>query len=223
MKIRLSSYIKNNVGLTRSELDKLFDCGLITVNDQNVGLSYIIKDSDIVKVNGQIISNKPLVYYLYHKPIGVISTNDKNIKESYLNFINIKERVFCVGRLDKLSSGLMLLTNDGKLSSLLLSPETHVEKEYLIKTFNEITESFINRINSDIYLDGKLLKKVTIKVIDNYHFSIILTEGKYHQIRRMVKISGNKVEELKRIRIAKLTLDDIKEGEVVQISRNFIS
>ena len=83
MKIRLSSYIKNNVGLTRSELDKLFDCGLITVNDQNVGLSYIIKDSDIVKVNGEVISNKPLVYYLYHKPIGVISTNDKSIKESY--------------------------------------------------------------------------------------------------------------------------------------------
>ena len=223
MKTRLSSFIKNNVGLTRSKLDQLFDNDLITVNDQKVNLSYIIKETDIVKVNGVIIENKPFVYYLYNKPVGVISTNDTSIKESYLNFINLDTRVFCVGRLDKLSCGLMLLTNEGKLADSLLNPETHVEKEYIITTYNEITDNFIEKMKSEIYLDNSLLKKVTVEIIDKYHFSIVLTEGKYHQIRRMVKICGNKVKELMRIRIAKLTLKDIKEGEVIQINKESIN
>ena len=223
MKTRLSSFIKNNVGLTRSKLDQLFDNDLITVNDQKVNLSYIIKETDIVKVNGVIIENKPFVYYLYNKPVGVISTNDTSIKESYLNFINLDTRVFCVGRLDKLSCGLMLLTNDGKLADSLLNPETHVEKEYIITTYNEITDNFIEKMKGEIYLDNSLLKKVTVEIIDKYHFSIVLTEGKYHQIRRMVKICGNKVKELMRIRIAKLTLKDIKEGEVIQINKESIN
>ena len=223
MKTRLSSFIKNNVGLTRSKLDRLFDNDLITVNDHKVNLSYIIKETDIVKVNGVIIENKPFVYYLYNKPVGVISTNDTSIKESYLNFINLDTRVFCVGRLDKLSCGLMLLTNDGKLADSLLNPETHVEKEYIITTYNEITDNFIEKMKGEIYLDNSLLKKVAVEIIDKYHFSIVLTEGKYHQIRRMVKICGNKVKELMRIRIAKLTLKDIKEGEVIQINKESIN
>ena len=162
MKTRLSSFIKNNVGLTRSKLDQLFDNDLITVNDHKVNLSYIIKETDIVKVNGVIIENKPFVYYLYNKPVGVISTNDTSIKESYLNFINLDTRVFCVGRLDKLSCGLMLLTNDGKLADSLLNPETHVEKEYIITTYNEITDNFIEKMKGEIYLDNSLLKKLAV-------------------------------------------------------------
>lgn len=217
-KIRLSKFLKNSLNLTKTELFELFETKNVTVNDNKVNLSYIIKLDDVVKVDGKEIHYNNYVYYLYNKPRGVVCTNDKLRKDSYLNFIDIKERVFCVGRLDKDSSGLLILTNDGDLFHRLLNPISHVEKEYLVTTKKPINNDFINNITKSIIINNKKTKECKAMLIDEYTFKIILTEGMYHQIRIMVKMNNNEVNTLERIRIGNIKLENLKLGEVVEVT-----
>ena len=133
--------------------------------------------------------------------------------------IKLENRIYCVGRLDKDSRGLLILTNDGKYFDQLMSPDNHVEKEYLVETKNDIDEEFITKLTEPMVMDGKKLKPVTASLVDKRHFKIILVEGKYHQVRRMVKACKNTVVDLQRIRIGKFVIDNIKEGEIKKIEK----
>lgn len=219
--MRLHSYLKNNADLTKSELMKLFNEGKIKVNGEVTTLLYEVRGNEVITIDDKEIKELPKVYYLYNKPIGVTCTNSRN-KISNLKDLNLPQRVFSLGRLDKDSHGLLILTNDGKLSDTLMNSKSHVEKEYIVKTKDVITDSFIDKMASGVVIDGVLTKKAKVKKLDNYTFDIILTEGRNRQIRKMTSVCQNYVTDLERIRIGKVDLDGLKLGEIKKVEINDI-
>lgn len=214
--MRLLNYVKIFYGITRLELLELDKNDLILVNNKKEKLTYKLKESDIVTVNGKIIEKYPFSYYMYNKPKGILSMISNN-SDSYINNINIDKKLMVAGRLDKDSEGLLLLSNDPEFINSIMGEKSIIEKEYIVTTFNKINTEFINKMNGEFIIRGHLLKPVKIKIIDDYNFSIILTEGIYHQIRKMVIESGNRVKNLKRIRIGKYKLNDLKTSSIIEI------
>lgn len=215
--MRLIKYVQTYANLTRKTTINLYENNLIKVNNEIKSLSYEVDDNDVITLDNKIIDKIPNVYFLYNKPIGVLS-DINNLPSSYINHIGINYKLMPVGRLDKNSRGLMILTNDGKYINKLLDPIHHVEKEYLVYVKNIITDDFIKRLNNIKSIDDKELKPFKIIKNDNLSFRIILTEGKYHQIRKMVKLALNEVVDLIRIRIGNYTIDGLKEGELKEIA-----
>lgn len=217
-KIHLAKALKERGNYTKSEVYKLIEEKRVLVNNKLQPLSYIVNDNDIITVDNKILEKVEKVYYLYHKPTGIICTNNLNIKDNIVEKLNFEQRVFCVGRLDKETSGLIILTNDGKFSDSLMNPNSHVEKEYIVKVKYPITDKFLNDLEKPIYLRGKLTTSAKVKQIDEYTFNIIISEGKYHQIRRLVIYNKNTVVSLKRIRIGKYLLSNLTENEIKQFN-----
>lgn len=215
--MRLYNYVKIYGNYTKSEIRQLNLNNSILVNNEKKSLLYPLKDNDIVTINNKIIYEKKLVYYLYYKPKGILSTIN-NDPSSYIHHINIKEKVMPAGRLDKDSEGLLLLTNDGKYINLICNPKTHFEKEYIVTLENKVTNDFLKNVGNSIILDNRTTKEIIVSYIDEYNIKMILTEGIYHQIRRTVKLYNNKVSNLKRIRIGNYCLNDMKEGDIIKIS-----
>lgn len=217
--MRLMSYIKSYGGYTKSQLYLLQEENRILVNGEKKNLTYIIRDGDLVTVDNKIIEKVNNIYYIYNKPIGVVCTNDLNVKGNILTTLNLKNRVFCVGRLDKDSHGLIILTNDGLFSNKIINGKNHIEKEYLVKVKDIITVDFITKMQESVVIRGRSTKKCIVNKVDDFSFKIILTEGMYRQIRKMVKINGNSVADLYRIRIGNILIDNLKEGEIIEISQ----
>lgn len=217
-KIHLAKALKERGNYTKSEIKRLMLENRVLVNGKYLPLSYNVLDNDIITVDGNVLEKVPYVYYLYHKPVGIICTNNSNVSDSLVNNIKFQYRVFSVGRLDKETSGLLILTNDGTFSNSLMDPLSHVEKEYIVKVKYPITDEFIEDMKRPILLRGKLTKEAVVSKIDEYHFNIIIEEGKYHQIRRMVIHNKNTVVELKRIRIGQYKLDNLLENEIKEFT-----
>lgn len=217
-KVHLAKALKERGNYTKSEVKKLINENRVHVNKKIQPLSYIINDDDIITVDEKVLEKVEKVYYLYNKPRGIICTNNLNIKDNIIDKLNLKQRVFCVGRLDKETSGLIILTNDGKFSDSLMNPKAHVEKEYIVTVMYPITESFINNLQKPIILRGQLTTPAHVKQIDEYTFNITISEGKYHQIRRLVIYNKNTVVSLKRIRIGKYKLSDLKDNQLIQFN-----
>lgn len=217
-KVHLAKALKERGNYTKSEVYKLIEENRVLVNGIKQPLSYVVLENDIITVDNIKLEKVEKVYYLYHKPIGVICTNNKNIKNNIIDKLNLENRVFCVGRLDKDTSGLLILTNDGMFSDSLMNPLSHVEKEYIVEVKYQITDTFLENMKKPILLRGKLTTEAFVNKIDDYTFKIILKEGKYHQIRRLVIYNHNTVVSLKRIRIGKYYLSDLKENELRKIN-----
>ncbi len=216
--MRLLNYVKIYHGVTKETLMKLDSENKILVNGKKQKLTYKLLDSDIVTIDGKIIEKFPFSYYLYNKPRGILSMIS-NKPESYINNIDVKEKLMVAGRLDKDSEGLMILTNDPEFIDYISGNNSTIDKEYIVKLYNPITDDFINKMNSEIIIRNRLLKPVKIDIIDEYSFKIVLVEGIYHQIRKMVIYSGNRVNELKRVRIGNYKLDDIDIGKLKKIKK----
>ena len=211
--MRLLNYVKIYSNKTKHELMILDKENRILVNDKLEKLTYKLNEDDIVTIDGKIITKFPFSYYLYNKPKGILSMiSDK--PESYINQINVENKLMVAGRLDKDSHGLMILTNDPEFINNIMGNDSSIDKEYIVTLYNPITDDFINKMNDDIIIRNRLLKKVNIHIIDEYRFKIILSEGIYHQIRKMVIYSGNRVKDLNRIRIGDYELKDLKENEI---------
>ena len=214
--MRLFNYIKIYLGITKSELMKLYNDNKILVNNKIEKLTYKLNQNDIVTVENKIIEAFPFEYYLYNKPKGILSMIS-NKDESYINQINVDKKLMVAGRLDKESEGLMILSNDPSFIHKIMGDKSNIDKEYIVTLFNKIDDDFIKKMNSDIYIRNKLLKPIKLEIIDDYNFKIILNEGMYHQIRKMVIESGNRVKKLVRIRIGNYKLDNIKPNELVKL------
>ena len=212
--MKLYLYVKNALDITKKEISKLKEEGRILVNDIPASLTTNVLDDDIVKVDGKVIKKTPFVYYLYNKPVGIVCTNNKEVVDSIKNNIDINVRVYPIGRLDKESHGLLILTNDATFTHNVLGK--HYEKEYVVEVRDKISDEFIEEMPKSMVLRGKATLPCKVERLDDYHFSIILNEGKYHQIRRMVVARGNKVVDLKRIRIGNITLDTLEEGKYIK-------
>ncbi len=226
--IRLDKYLCDMGIGTRSSVKELIRKGNIKVNDMVVKSSdYKIKDSDIVLLNDNQINYQKFYYYMLNKPAGYISaTTDKKEKTvmDLLGEYNRKD-LFPIGRLDKDTEGLLILSNDGELSHNLLSPKKHVSKTYLVSLEVPITDEDILNIEKGVDIgEDKLTLPTNIEKINDTELYISITEGKYHQVKRMFSAVGNKVVYLKRVAMGKLKLDDtLAPGEFRPLSEQEIN
>ena len=226
--IRLDKYLCDMGIGTRSSVKELIRKGNIKVNDMVVKSSdYKIKDSDIVLLNDNQINYQKFYYYMLNKPAGYISaTTDKKEKTvmDLLGEYNRKD-LFPIGRLDKDTEGLLILSNDGELSHNLLSPKKHVSKTYLVSLEVPITDEDILNIEKGVDIgEDKLTLPTNIEKINDTELYISITEGKYHQVKRMFSAVGNKVVYLKRVAMGKLKLDDtLAPGELRPLSEQEIN
>ncbi len=209
---RLNKYLSEAGYCSRREADKLIDAGRVTINDVVPEMGTKVAEGDIVKVDGEVIGarKKAFTYLAFNKPVGIVCTTDTRVeKDNIIDYINYHKRIFPIGRLDKPSEGLILLTDDGDIVNKILRASNNHEKEYVVTVDKPISQTFIDRMAGGIYLEelGQRTKKCEVKKIDKFTFSIILTQGLNRQIRRMCSYLNYEVLTLKRIRIMNIVLD----------------
>lgn len=212
--ISLNKYISNTGICSRREADKLIKAGRVTLNQQIAQLGNRVFDGDIVLIDGQPLVTKPkAIYIAFNKPIGIVCTTDSKEPKNIIRYINHRERLFPIGRLDKPSQGLIFLTNDGDIVNKILRAGNNHEKEYLVTVNQVITTHFIKKMRSGIPILGTITKKCKVKKVSPFQFKITLTQGLNRQIRRMTAYLGYEVIKLKRIRIMNVYLGKLEIGK----------
>ena len=212
--IRLNKYIASSGLCSRREADSLIENGKVTINGIVAVQGTKVNEGDVVLVGGKKITpDDDMIYIAFNKPLGVTCTTDKRDPSNIIDFIGFDERIFPVGRLDKNSSGLILLTNDGSIVNKLLRAENGHEKEYLVTVNRPYDKNFINQMESGVPVLGQLTLPCKIKPSGDKTFKIILHQGLNRQIRRMCEYLGYKVTKLKRIRFMNINLGDLETGK----------
>lgn len=212
--MRLDKFLSNAGIGTRSQVKELCKKGLVTVNDVNVKDSGIAvnETEDVVFVQGKRVSLQKAKYYMLHKPVGVVSATRDNVSQTVLELIPspLRKDLFPVGRLDKDSTGLLLLTDDGALAHRLLAPKSHVDKEYLVTCLLPVDEQQIRNLEKgvDIGEEKETMPARVYTTEDSSVIRLVIHEGKFHQVKRMMKSVGNEVIALKRLRMGSLSLDE---------------
>lgn len=227
METRLNKYLSEVGYCSRREADRLIESEKVTINDELPELGTKVKDGDVVKVEGKIVERKDdFVYIALYKPFGITSTTDKSDPSNIVDFMKYNKRVFHIGRLDKDSEGLILMTNDGDIVNKILRANNNHEKEYIVQVDRRITEDFLNGLRNGVSIMGTVTKKCKVLRVNENTFRIILTEGLNRQIRRMVSHLDYHVEKLKRVRVMNIKLDvpkgkwrHLKEDELLELKR----
>ncbi|MEM5565231.1 pseudouridine synthase [Psychroserpens sp. AS72] len=220
---RINKFLSEVGYCSRREADKLIDAGRVTINGAVPEMGTKISPTDEVHVDGKRIenTNQEFVYLAFNKPVGIVCTTDTRVeKDNIIDFINYPKRIFPIGRLDKPSEGLILLTDDGDIVNKILRASNNHEKEYIVRVDKPISQTFLLRMAGGIYLEDleKTTKKCVVKKIDSQTFSIILTQGLNRQIRRMCEYLTYEVETLKRVRIMNIPLD-VPVGEYRELTK----
>jgi 23S rRNA pseudouridine2604 synthase len=214
--MRINKYLAQKDICSRREADKLIQGGKVLVNGVVATLGLDVQDGDKVEI---IDYNKTYVYYAYHKPVGIVTHSPQIGEKSIQDITQFTEDVFPVGRLDKDSRGLIILTNDGRITKKILSPEFSFEKEYVVTLNRAITQKDIEKLRDGVKIDtGYHTKPCRVRRLDDNIIKITLTEGKNRQIRRMLKSLKYNVIDLLRIRIGNIELNDIPEGGYRKLS-----
>ena len=212
--ISLNKYISQTGICSRREADKWIDAGRVQLNGQVARKGNRVEPNDQVTIDGKPLKAKPkLIYIALHKPAGITCTTDLKDKDNIIDFINHPKRIFPIGRLDKASTGLILLTNDGDIVNEVLREENEHEKVYIVTVDRQISQRFIDRMSNGIPILGTVTKKCKVRKIGKATFEIILTQGLNRQIRRMCEYLKYKVLSLKRIRVKNITLDGLAVGQ----------
>jgi 23S rRNA pseudouridine2604 synthase len=213
--LRLNKYISETGITSRRQADQWIAEGKVTINGATAELGTQVNEDDDVRVNGQRIkaAAKPkLVYIALNKPVGITSTTERHIRGNIVDHVNHPQRVFPIGRLDKDSDGLILLTNDGDIVNPVLRAENKHDKEYIVTVDKPITQAFLREMAAGVEILGtKTLPCQTTRISDNV-FNIVLNQGLNRQIRRMCSALGYNVRKLRRIRIMNIHLGDLKVG-----------
>ena len=207
---RINKFLSKFGSFSRRQADKLINQGRVTINNKNAELGYLVKENDIVKVDGEKIKSKQkkYVYLAFNKPKGIVCTTDtEKEKNNIIDFINFQKRIFPIGRLDKLSEGLILLSNDGEIVNKVLRSRYGHEKEYLVTLNKKITKNFLRKLESGVPVMNTFTKKCKTTYINEFEFKIVLTQGLNRQIRRMCEHFEFRVKKLERIRIININLD----------------
>lgn len=213
--MRINKFLSETGITSRRGADKFIEDGRVTINGQPAELGSKVQPGDEVRVDGKVIEqpDQEYVYIALNKPVGITSTTERHIKGNIVDFVNHPLRIFHVGRLDKDSEGLILLTNDGDIVNEILRAENEHEKEYIVRVDMPVTESFLKKMAEGVeILDTKTLPAKTEK-LSKYSFRIVLQQGLNRQIRRMCSALGYEVRDLKRIRIMNIQLGDLPVGE----------
>lgn len=211
--LRLNKYLSDAGVCSRREADRLIAEGRVKINGKIAIMGQRVNKGDQVEYNGKkLVLQEKLIMIALNKPEGIECTNDRSNPDNVMDFINYQQKVFYIGRLDKNSCGLLLLTNDGDLANRIAKSVNNHEKEYIVKVNKVITDEFIKKMSNGVEILDTVTKKCKVRKIDEYTFGIILTQGLNRQIRRMCKALSYKVVKLKRIRIMNIMLGDLKEG-----------
>lgn len=217
--IRIDKYLCDNAGLSRSEAKKAVLSSKVTINNIPVKRceAKLLEGTDTVTLNGDPIIYEKYSYYMLNKPSGYVSANSDSREKTVIELFSSekKKNLACVGRLDKDTTGLLLVTNDGELIHKLISPRKNVFKDYLVTIVKPLTVEDIKALEEGVDInDPTLTKPAKVRVIDNYNIILSITEGRFHQVKRMLIAVGNAVVKLKRISEGSLKLDDsLSEGQ----------
>ncbi len=209
-KTRINKYLSEVGFCSRREADKLLEQGRITINGKVPELGTKVSDEDEILVDGDSIrkTEENHVYIALNKPVGIVCTTDtKREKNNIVDFVNHPKRIFPIGRLDKPSEGLILLTSDGDIVNKILRARNNHDKEYIVRVDKPITPRFLEKMRNGVPILDTVTKKCEVEQIDTLSFRIILTQGLNRQIRRMCEYLGYEVKKLKRIRIMNIKLD----------------
>ncbi|MBF0483360.1 MAG: pseudouridine synthase [Candidatus Omnitrophica bacterium] len=228
--MRINVFISSTGHCSRREADRLISDGKVLFNGAKAQLGTDVGENDIVTIGGKRIETRPeTVYLAFNKPRGVESTTDQSNPDNIIDFIGYPERIFPVGRLDKNSSGLILLTNDGMIVNKILRSEFEHEKEYLVDVDKPITESFVKKMSAGVKIFNPVIqswvktKPCKVNMLSPHSFSIILTQGLNLQIRRMTHELGYRVLKLKRVRIMHIRLEGLLSGKWRLLSKSEIN
>lgn len=215
MDISLNKYISDSGFCSRREADKFIEECRVTINGQDAFKGNRVMPGDDVRIDGEPIRKKKSapVYIAFNKPKGITCTTDTKDKTNIIDFINYKSRIFPIGRLDKLSDGLIFLTNDGDIVNKILRAGNGHEKEYIVTVDKSISQDFILKMRNGVKILGTTTNKCFVKQEGDKKFRIILTQGLNRQIRRMCEVLDYKVTSLTRIRIMNFTLSNIAPGK----------
>ena len=209
-KTRINKYLSEVGFCSRREADKMLEQGKITVNGAVPEMGTKVSEEDEILVDGISIrkQEEDHVYIALNKPVGIVCTTDtKRELNNIVEFVNHPKRIFPIGRLDKPSEGLILLTSDGDIVNKILRARNNHEKEYIVRVDKPITPQFLHKMRNGIPILGTVTNKCEVEQIDTLSFRIVLTQGLNRQIRRMCEYVGYEVKKLKRIRIMNIKLD----------------
>lgn len=216
---RINKAISDTGFCSRREADSLIEKGRVKINGIVALMGQKVTEADEIMVDDKIISNKPpVVYIALNKPRGIECTTNQRTPNNIIDFVHHKERIFPIGRLDKDSEGLILLTNDGDIVNKILRARNHHEKEYIVTVNKPITEEFLRKMGNGVPILDTVTRKSFVEKLDDTTFRIILTQGLNRQIRRMTEYLGYRVVFLRRIRIMNIKLDNLKLGSYRSLS-----
>lgn len=217
---RINKFLSEVGYCSRREADKLIEAGRVTINGEIPEIGTKIAPTDVVHVDGKLIKNtkEEFVYLAFNKPVGIVCTTDTRVeKDNIIDFINYPKRIFPIGRLDKPSEGLILLTDDGDIVNKILRASNNHEKEYIVTVDKPISQTFIKHMSEGVPILDTISKKCVVEKLGTYEFKIVLTQGLNRQIRRMCEYLNYEVETLKRVRIMNIKLD-IPVGEYRELT-----
>ena len=215
--IRLNKFLSGAGVCSRREADRLIESGAVTVNGNVAALGSQAEEGDEVRLNGEVIElgkAEPVVL-AFNKPKGIVCTTEKKEKDNIVDYINYPERIYPVGRLDKDSTGLILLTNRGEIVNGILKAKNYHEKEYIVTLNRPYSKEFLLDMRNGVYLSelDTTTRKCMVRPLSANTFSIVLTQGLNRQIRRMCKELGYRVTDLKRVRVMNIKLGNLSVGK----------
>ncbi|MFN8339527.1 MAG: 23S rRNA pseudouridine(2604) synthase RluF [Saprospiraceae bacterium] len=208
--ISLNKYISDTGLCSRRDADKLIETGRVVINTQVARKGNRVLPTDKVYLDGVLLKNKVKpIYIALNKPVGIVCTTDTNEPDNIIDYMSYPERIFPIGRLDKMSQGLILLTNDGDIVNKILRAGNFHEKEYIVSVNKTIDQAFVKTMAAGVPILDTVTRPCKVQKLDNITFKITLTQGLNRQIRRMCEYLGYQVKSLTRVRIMEITLDGI--------------
>lgn len=218
--MRINKYISEAGKASRRGADKLVEEGRVTINGKRAVIGSQVEPGDEVRVDGNhIFVARNYVYIALNKPVGITSTTEKGVKGNIVDLVNHSFRVFHIGRLDKDSEGLILLTNDGDIVNEILRSENRHEKEYIVSVDRPINDEFLKNMSEGVHILGTKTLPCKVTQLSKYEFKIVLTQGLNRQIRRMCEALGYNVYQLQRIRIMNIKLEKLPIGQWRYLSK----
>ena len=217
--VRLNKYLSEAGVCSRREADRLIESGKVTVDGQPARTGMRIRPGQVVKVGKRTVSKQDdMVVLAVNKPKGIVCTEEKRERNSIVRFLNYPVRVTYVGRLDKDSRGLLLMTNNGDIINRMMRAANYHEKEYKVTVDKEVTDEFLEKMAGGVPILDTVTRPCRVRKIGKYTFSIILTQGLNRQIRRMCEALGYEVKDLLRVRVMNIRLGSLKEGEYRELT-----
>ena len=214
MGVRINKYIASSGFCSRRQADELVEAGKVTVDGVTAVNGTVVEEGQVVKIGDkEVIPEDNKIYIALHKPLGITCTTDRRDPSNIIDYLGMDDRVFPIGRLDKNSSGLILLTNDGDIVNKLLRAENGHEKEYQVRVDRKIEPGFKDKMEEGIEILGQKTLPCKVTVTGTHTFNIVLKQGLNRQIRRMCDALGYRVTKLRRIRFININLGDMRPGD----------